>query len=933
MVNHKKLYSIALVSVAMVFMLVSIANAATYAYIPNYYSNDVSVINTSTNNVTTNVSVGTDSIGTVVIQKLKPTISWSNPDDIVYGTTLSSTQLDANASVPGTFVYTPPSGTVLEVGSNQQLITTFTPNDIANYTTASTTVSINVLEPVVAYITNSGDKIISVINTTNNSIIATVPVGNYHIGVAVAPDATKVYVGNYYSKTISVISTANNTIAASVPVGNGPEGVAVTPDGTKLYVANIKDNTISVINTSSNTVTATVPVGIGPLGVAITSDGATGYVTNFGNNIVSIINTTTNTITATLPAGNWPYGVAVTPDGKKVYVPNCANSGTVSVINTSTNNVTATVPVGSYPEGVAVTPDGTRVYVANSGPYATPGTTVSVINTSTNNVIATVSGLSRPFGVAVTPDGTRVYVANQYSNNVSVINTTTNAVITTVSVGTAPVAFGKFITGNIQKTPTISWSNPTDIVYGIPLSNIQLDASASVPGTFVYTSSSGTVLEVGSNQQLTTTFTPTDHVNYTTASASVSINVINVARKTPTITWNNPTNIVYGTALSRTQLDASASDPTFGATVSGTFVYTPSLGIVLSVGSHQTLNATFTPNDIANYTTASKSVLINAIRATPIITWHPPANITYGTVLSSTQLDGTALNVVSGIKMPGTFVYNPLSGTVLSVGSHQTLHTTFTPNDIANYTIALATVSINVTKVTPTISWSNPANITYGTVLSNVQLDATSSVNGTFAYNPPSGTVLEMGSNQQLTTTFTPTDTVNYATATGSAYINVTQATPTISWSNPADITYRTPLSNVQLDATSSVNGTFAYNPPSGTVLGAGWKTLTATLKPTDSTNYTNAKDSVSIHVLKATPLISWSNPADITHGTSLSGIQLNATGSVDGLISYSPDSGIVLGPGWKTLTATLKPTDSTNYTNAKDSVSIHVLKATPTIS
>ena len=54
----------------------------------------------------------------MLIKRLTPTISWSNPADITYGTALSSTQLDASASVPGTFVYTPPSGTVLEVGSN-----------------------------------------------------------------------------------------------------------------------------------------------------------------------------------------------------------------------------------------------------------------------------------------------------------------------------------------------------------------------------------------------------------------------------------------------------------------------------------------------------------------------------------------------------------------------------------------------------------------------------------------------------------------------------------------------------------------------------------------------------------------------------------------------------------------------------------------------
>lgn len=57
------------------------------------------------------------------------------------------------------------------------------------------------------------------------------------------------------------------------------------------------------------------------------------------------------------------------------------------------------------------------------------------------------------------------------------------------------------------------------------MSSTQLDASASVPETFVYTPSSGTLLRMGT-QTLTVSFTPTDTVNYNKASATVSINVV-----------------------------------------------------------------------------------------------------------------------------------------------------------------------------------------------------------------------------------------------------------------------------------------------------------------------------------------------------------------------------------------------------------------------
>ena len=77
-------------------------------------------------------------------QKSTPTITWSKPADITYGTVLSSAQLNAVSSIPGTFKYTPDSGALLTVGL-QTLSVVFTPIDTATYNTASQFVTINVL--------------------------------------------------------------------------------------------------------------------------------------------------------------------------------------------------------------------------------------------------------------------------------------------------------------------------------------------------------------------------------------------------------------------------------------------------------------------------------------------------------------------------------------------------------------------------------------------------------------------------------------------------------------------------------------------------------------------------------------------------------------------------------------------------------------------
>jgi len=307
----------------------------------------------------------------------------------------------------------------------------------------------------------------------------------------------------------------------------------------------------------------------------------------------------------------------------------------------------------------------------------------------------------------------------------------------------------------VPTTPVISWATPAAITYGTALSATQLDATASVPGTFVYSPASGTVLTAGS-QTLNVTFTPTDTTDYKTATTTMTLTVNKAA---PLITWATPAAIAYGTALSATQLDATANVP-------GTFVYSPASGTVLTAGS-QTLSVTFTPTDATDCSAAMATATLTVNKAAPSITWATPAAITYGTALSATQLDATA-------SVPGTFVYSPASGTALTAGS-QTLNVTFTPTDTTDYNTANASVKLTVNKAAPLIAWATPVAITYGTALSATQLDATANVSGTFVYSPASGTVLAAGS-QTLNVTFTPTDTTDYNTATATVTLQVNQA-------------------------------------------------------------------------------------------------------------------------------------------------------------
>lgn len=73
-------------------------------------------------------------------------------------------------------------------------------------------------------------------------------VGGGTSGVAVTPDGQWLYVSAYGTNRVSVIRTSDNAVVAQIPVGQWPQGIIdVSPDGRYLYCPNAMDNTVSVI--------------------------------------------------------------------------------------------------------------------------------------------------------------------------------------------------------------------------------------------------------------------------------------------------------------------------------------------------------------------------------------------------------------------------------------------------------------------------------------------------------------------------------------------------------------------------------------------------------------------------------------------------------------------------------------------------------------
>jgi YVTN family beta-propeller protein len=308
---------------------------------------------------------------------------------------------------------------------------------ISPHVTAGTT------RPIRAYVTNVGSDNVSVIDVATNTVVATVPVGNSPLNVALTPDGAFAYVTNSSDRTVSVIDAASNAVVATVGgLGHFPEGIAITPDGAFAYVAIYGSppapGSVSVIATASNTVVTTIEnVGGAPLEVAVTPDGASVFVTNRLSNDVAVIDVATNTVETMIPVGTYPIGIAFRPDGSTAYVVN-EEAATVSAIDVARRIVTTTVDLPGFAFAVAFSPDGTSAYVTIE---EDPGS-VAVIDLASHTVTGTIPGLGRyPEGIAVTPDGATAYVANTSSSpgSVSVIDLDAGSVLTTVEVGGNPV--------------------------------------------------------------------------------------------------------------------------------------------------------------------------------------------------------------------------------------------------------------------------------------------------------------------------------------------------------------------------------------------------------------------------------------------------------------------------------------------------------------
>jgi uncharacterized repeat protein (TIGR01451 family) len=173
------------------------------------------------------------------------------------------------------------------------------------------------------------------------------------------------------------------------------------------------------------------------------------------------------------------------------------------------------------------------------------GMAITITGSDLGTAVTTLVSFGGTSATIVSDDGSTLVVTSPQGSALGTVNVT----VTTAGGASAASQASQFT--YVTSTPQITWNNPAGIRYGTVLGAAQLDATASVPGTFTYTLADGTtpaggaLLHAGANQVLNVAFTPTDTTDYTSASAQVTINV-NARVLTATVV-GNPTKVYDGT--------------------------------------------------------------------------------------------------------------------------------------------------------------------------------------------------------------------------------------------------------------------------------------------------------------------------------------------------------------------------------------------------
>ena len=146
-----------------------------------------------------------------------------------------------------------------------------------------------------AYVANLADNTVSIINTSDESVVTNITVGHNPTSIAVNPETNIAYVASYSDNIISVVDGDRNVVLTSIKVGINPYSVTVNPNSNLVYVAHVFSDYISVIRGETNSVMKTIPLQSTQRDISINPNTDIAYATFYEHNILGLIDGLTNT--------------------------------------------------------------------------------------------------------------------------------------------------------------------------------------------------------------------------------------------------------------------------------------------------------------------------------------------------------------------------------------------------------------------------------------------------------------------------------------------------------------------------------------------------------------------------------------------------------------------------------------------------------------
>jgi len=264
-------------------------------------------------------------------------------------------------------------------------------------------------------------------------------------------DGSKVYVLNHDSNEIAVLNTVDDTIAQTIPVGFSPNSMVLSSDEKLLYLATgIERGVLQVLNLTSGQIEKEVSGDHSPCGLSLAPDDKILVVCNRFKGEVSFYELPDFKKIRTVSAIREPRGSVITPDGKTVFVINFlpndpADSfdvaAEVTVIDVATGDAeNIRLPNGTTgAHGICISPDGKYVYLtAILARYQMPTTqiergwmntnAVSIIDAETKTFINTVLiddvdlGAANPWGITTSADGKQLYITVAGTHELCVVD-------------------------------------------------------------------------------------------------------------------------------------------------------------------------------------------------------------------------------------------------------------------------------------------------------------------------------------------------------------------------------------------------------------------------------------------------------------------------------------------------------------------------------